>query len=359
MKSRPLAERLRRAVDELRMAEWHRPAPLQRACGAVIVPSSLLADYLKLGLTRGSTHSHIGIAEMTEHEVLVAVRMLEETLESMAEPVNGRRNARSRVLDDRRSNRRTDRDKLASGCQRSCTEKHRFAVIRAPWCRRLGAASSLTLDADQLPSLVLFGKTGRVFASLGSVNGSPHLLLGDASGKPRINVGLSKTQDARRLTLRRRGNTPIGLGLGEQDIPLITLRDRNNRDQLALRVSEAASPQLTLSHPASGKIAVSLQRHETGGAVLVFADEKEEKHVIGITDNGLPFEVLHSDGKPRLHLSILQDGTPFLNFYNAEGRARLGLRIAKEPPASDSSTTRNACGRVGCSWECARPTGLL
>lgn len=243
---------------------------------------------------------------MNENERLAAqVNRLEEALESLVHERNQRRRA-GRV-----------RIRVAGVIVGTAV-----AIVSL-----LGADATVpkTIESHEF---VLRGRDGSVRASLSlDANGAPSLALVDAAGKSRINVGLSGNGGQPSVSLRDAvGRARVSLGFDEREAPLIALRDEHDQMQIALTVHQGGVPQLAFFHSKELKTAVSLTREEDGSAVLGFQDtNQEEKCSFGMTGDGLPFGVLRSGGRPRLHLSILKDGSPFLNFYNLQGKRRIGI----------------------------------
>lgn len=265
---------------------------------------------------------------MNENERLVAhVKRLEEALESLVHEHNQRRRAgrfRIRVAGVIVGTAVAVVSLLGADATVPKTIESQKFVLRG---RDGLVRASLSLDANDAPRLAFFDAKGKFAAGFGLPGGEPSLALLDAAGKSRITMALSGATGEPSVWLRdRAGRGRVSLGFDEREAPLITLRDEHEQMQLAMTVHQGGVPQLVLFHAKDSKTAVSLTRDPEGGAVLGFKDNnQDDKHSIGITENGLPFQVLHSGGRPRLHLSILKDGSPFLNFYNPQGKRRIGI----------------------------------
>jgi hypothetical protein len=212
--------------------------------------------------------------------------------------------------------------------------------------------ASLAVDSDDMPRLSFFNRQGRVFATLGSMGGSPTMAFLDEMGRVRFSMQVAKASGRPSVVLSDGSRSPrVRVELGDSDSPSVAMSDGNRRMQLAFRVNPMGVPQLALFHERTGKAAISLTRADDGSGVLGFMDENAtEKLGIGITPEATPFAILRADGKPKLHLALLKDGSPFMNFYNDQSPRTISIEQRDGAPGLtffDAAEQPRAMWRLG------------
>jgi len=152
-------------------------------------------------------------------------------------------------------------------------------------------------------------KDGKRRAELSLIVGEPFLRLNDKRGQYRVELGV--VSGGYIGLVDQNSMIRVGLGLGKDGEPGLSLYDKNGKGRAALRLNENGEPGLRLNDK-NGK----------------------SRALLGLLKNGEPYLALYDkNGKPRASLRLL-DGEPLLALADKNDKLRavlghIGLEATK------------------------------